>query len=31
MVFLIPPGKKIFEQFRAKNWIYLEWVVLSKK
>nr|YP_010188722.1 RNA polymerase beta'' subunit [Entosthodon attenuatus]QZJ47525.1 RNA polymerase beta'' subunit [Entosthodon attenuatus] len=27
---LIPPGKKIFEQFRAKNWIYLEWIVLSK-
>jgi DNA-directed RNA polymerase subunit beta' len=27
---LIPPGKKIFEQFQAKNWIYLEWVVLSK-
>nr|BDZ75622.1 DNA-directed RNA polymerase subunit beta'' [Timmiella anomala] len=27
---LIPPGEKIFEQFRAKNWIYLEWVVLSK-
>ena len=28
---LIPPGKKIFEQFQAKNWIYLEWVVLSKE
>jgi len=27
---LIPPGKKFFEQFQAKNWIYLEWVVLSK-
>jgi DNA-directed RNA polymerase subunit beta' len=27
---LIPPGKKIFEQFQAKNWIYLEWVTLSK-
>nr|YP_009912492.1 RNA polymerase beta'' subunit [Bartramia pomiformis]QLJ53774.1 RNA polymerase beta'' subunit [Bartramia pomiformis] len=27
---LIPPGEKIFEQFRAKNWIYLEWIVLSK-
>jgi DNA-directed RNA polymerase subunit beta' len=27
---LIPPGKKIFEQFQAKNWIYLEWIVLSK-
>nr|YP_010189024.1 RNA polymerase beta'' subunit [Ptychomnion cygnisetum]QZJ47827.1 RNA polymerase beta'' subunit [Ptychomnion cygnisetum] len=28
---LIPPGKKIFEQFRAKLWIYLEWIVLSKE
>ena len=28
---LIPPGEKIFEQFRAKNWIYLEWIVLSKE
>lgn len=27
---LIPPGKKIFEQFKAKNWIYIEWIVLSK-
>jgi DNA-directed RNA polymerase subunit beta' len=27
---LIPPGEKIFEQFRAKNWIYLEWIILSK-
>lgn len=27
---LIPPGKKIFEKFQAKNWIYLEWVILSK-
>nr|YP_010917740.1 RNA polymerase subunit beta'' [Encalypta ciliata]UVG41326.1 RNA polymerase subunit beta'' [Encalypta ciliata] len=27
---LIPPEEKIFEQFRAKNWIYLEWIVLSK-
>lgn len=27
---LIPPGKIIFEQFKAKNWIYLEWIVLSK-
>nr|BDZ75500.1 DNA-directed RNA polymerase subunit beta'' [Trematodon longicollis] len=27
---LIPPGKKIFEQFQTKNWIYLEWIVLSK-
>jgi DNA-directed RNA polymerase subunit beta' len=28
--FLIAPGEKFFEQFRAKNWIYLEWIVLSK-
>ena len=28
---LIPPGEKKFEQFQAKNWIYLEWVVLSKE
>jgi len=27
---LIPPGEKFFEQFRAKNWIYIEWIVLSK-
>lgn len=27
---LIPPGEKVFEQFKAKNWIYLEWIVLSK-
>nr|YP_009682228.1 RNA polymerase beta' subunit [Fissidens nobilis]QDQ38640.1 RNA polymerase beta' subunit [Fissidens nobilis] len=27
---LIPPGKKIFGQFQVKNWIYLEWIVLSK-
>nr|YP_010189111.1 RNA polymerase beta'' subunit [Ulota hutchinsiae]QZJ48063.1 RNA polymerase beta'' subunit [Ulota hutchinsiae] len=27
---LIAPGKKVFEQFYAKNWIYLEWIVLSK-
>nr|YP_009732844.1 RNA polymerase beta'' subunit [Diphyscium foliosum]QHU77189.1 RNA polymerase beta'' subunit [Diphyscium foliosum] len=28
---LVPPGEKIFEQFRAKMWIYLEWIVLSKE
>lgn len=27
---LIPPGKVFFEQFQAKNWIYIEWIVLSK-
>ena len=27
---LIPPGKRIFKQFQAKNWIYLEWIVISK-
>ena len=27
---LVPPGKKIFDQFQAKNWIYLEWIALSK-
>lgn len=27
---LVPPGKKIFDQFQAKNWIYLEWITLSK-
>lgn len=28
---LIPPGKKIFEKFQVKNWIYIEWIVLSKE
>nr|YP_009920464.1 RNA polymerase beta'' subunit [Syntrichia filaris]QMQ99608.1 RNA polymerase beta'' subunit [Syntrichia filaris] len=27
---LVPPGKKLFDQFQAKNWIYLEWIALSK-
>lgn len=27
---LISPGKIFFEQFKARNWIYLEWIVLSK-
>nr|QTT78441.1 RNA polymerase beta'' subunit [Andreaea rupestris var. fauriei] len=27
----VPPGEKIFEEFQSKNWIYLQWIVLSKE
>nr|QZJ47977.1 RNA polymerase beta'' subunit [Tetraphis pellucida] len=28
---LIAPGEIVFEQFQSKNWIYIEWIALSKE
>ncbi|KAG6540651.1 hypothetical protein Mapa_017983 [Marchantia paleacea] len=28
---LIPPGKKLFNEFECKNWTYLQWIMPSKK
>ena len=28
---LIPPGKKIFNEFRCNNWIYLQWIMPCKQ
>nr|AND47856.1 beta'' subunit of RNA polymerase [Sphagnum strictum] len=28
---LVPPGNKIFGEFQFKNWIYLQWVVVTKE
>nr|QYB18646.1 RNA polymerase beta'' subunit [Conocephalum conicum]QYB18733.1 RNA polymerase beta'' subunit [Conocephalum conicum] len=28
---LIPPGKKLFNEFKYKNWTYLQWIMPSKE
>nr|YP_009668208.1 RNA polymerase beta' subunit [Bazzania praerupta]QCW58984.1 RNA polymerase beta' subunit [Bazzania praerupta] len=28
---LVPPGKKIFNEFRCNNWSYLQWIVPAKQ
>ncbi|BDD77239.1 RNA polymerase beta'' subunit (chloroplast) [Marchantia polymorpha subsp. ruderalis] len=28
---LIPPGKKLFNEFECKNWTYLQWIMPSKE
>nr|YP_009668459.1 RNA polymerase beta' subunit [Heteroscyphus argutus]QCW59309.1 RNA polymerase beta' subunit [Heteroscyphus argutus] len=28
---LIPPGKKIFNDFKCNNWVYLQWIMPSKE
>nr|YP_010715457.1 RNA polymerase beta'' subunit [Todea barbara]WDE24575.1 RNA polymerase beta'' subunit [Todea barbara] len=28
---LIPPGKVVFDEFKSDNWIYLQWIALSKR
>nr|YP_009922644.1 RNA polymerase beta'' subunit [Wiesnerella denudata]QNA49806.1 RNA polymerase beta'' subunit [Wiesnerella denudata] len=28
---LIPPGKKLFNEFESKNWTYLQWIMPSKE
>jgi len=28
---LVSPGNKIFGEFQFKNWIYLQWVVVTKE
>nr|YP_009032814.1 RNA polymerase beta' subunit [Osmundastrum cinnamomeum]AHA59547.1 RNA polymerase beta' subunit [Osmundastrum cinnamomeum] len=27
----IPPGKVVFDEFKSDNWIYLQWIALSKR